>query len=249
MYNTTVSFGSPILGKSVCFNAVIPQGPTEDIPTVYLLHGLSDDFTAWGRFTRIEQYAAEYGFAVIMPDGDRSFYEDMAYGQAYYTHISREIVAESRRLFHLSEKREKTFVAGLSMGGYGAFKLAMRAPEVFSAAGSLSGVTDIAYRVESCEWDNDMKLIFGDDRLKSVRGSDADLFALAEEMAKRSDAPSLIQICGTEDFLYEDNLRFKAHAEALGLPHTYAETPGNHNWDFWDTHIRTVLRFFAEKMK
>lgn len=245
----TVNFGSWALGKSASFRAVIPDNPSEDIPTMYLLHGLSDDYSCWSRFSRIEQYAEAHGMAVIMPDGDRSFYEDMAYGQAFYTHISKEIVERSRRMFRLSDKREKTFIAGLSMGGYGAFKIAMRNPDMFAGACSLSGVTDIVARIARNEWDPDMKLVFGDDRMTAIRGSDADLFALAEKMKHNPNAPKLLQICGTEDFLWEDNLRFKDHVRTLGLDHIWEEHPGSHTWEFWDLHIRTALDLFAEMAK
>lgn len=245
----TINFGSWALGKNTGFRAVIPDHPAEDIPTMYLLHGLSDDNSCWSRLSRIEQYAEAHAMAVIMPEGDRSFYEDMAYGQAFYTHVAKEVVERSRRMFKLSTKREKTFICGLSMGGYGAFKIAMRNPDIFAGACSMSGVTDIATRVEEKIWDPDMKLIFGDDRFTSVRGSDADLFALAEKMKDCPNAPKLLQICGTDDFLWEDNLRFRDHAKALGLDHIWEEHPGNHNWDFWNLHVCTALDMFAEMAK
>lgn len=245
----TVNFGSSALGKCTAFRAVIPNSPSEDIPTMYLLHGLSDDNSCWSRYSRIELYAEARGMAVIMPEGDRSFYEDMAYGQAFYTHITKEVLQLSRKMFKLSSKREKTFICGLSMGGYGAFKLAMRNPDIFAGACSMSGVMDIARIVEEKLWDGDMKLIFGDDRFTSVRGSDADLFALAEKMKDCPNAPKLLQFCGTDDFLYKDNIRFKDHAKSLGLDHTWEEHPGNHNWDFWDLHVRTALDVFAGMAK
>lgn len=246
---TTVNFGSWALGKNVSFRAVIPDGVTDDIPTMYLLHGLSDDSSCWSRYSRIEQYAEAHGMAVIMPEGDRSFYEDMAYGQAFYTHVSKEVVERSRRMFKLSDKREKTFITGLSMGGYGAFKIAMRNPDMFAGACSMSGVLDIATRVEEGIWDGDMRLIFGDDRMTSVRGSDADLFALAEKMKDHPNAPKLLQMCGVDDFLWEDNLRFRDHATSLGLDYTFEEHPGSHTWDFWNTHVQTALKVFSEMAK
>ncbi len=242
----TVNFGSAALGKCTGFRAVIPNRPGDnDIPTMYLLHGLSDDNSCWSRFSRIEHYAEAHDMAVIMPEGDRSFYEDMAYGQKFYTHIVKEVVDLSRQLFKLSDKREKTFITGLSMGGYGAFKIAMRNPDMFAGACSMSGVMDIAHRIETREWDPDMRLIFGDDRMTSVRGSDADLFTLAEKMKECPNAPKLLQICGTEDFLWEDNLRFRDHAKSLGLDFTWEEHPGSHCWEFWDLHVRTALDVFA----
>lgn len=244
-----VTFGSWTLWKNVSFNAVIPDNPAEDIPTMYLLHGLSDNYTCWSRYSRIEQYAEAHGMAVIMPEGDRSFYEDMVYGGAFYTHITKEVVERSRKLFNLSHKREKTFICGLSMGGYGAYKIAMRNPDMFAGACSMSGVMDLAKHCEIGGWDGDMKLIFGDERKTCVRGSDADLFALAEKMKDCPNAPKLLQFCGTEDFLWDDNVSFRDHAKALGLDHTWEEHPGTHNWDYWDTHVQKALDVFAGMAK
>lgn len=98
-------------------------------PTLYLLHGLSDDDSIWLRRTSIERYVAQMGIAVVMPQVHRSFYTDMAAGGQYWTFISEELPALARSFFPLSAKREDNFVAGLSMGGYGALKLGLRKPE------------------------------------------------------------------------------------------------------------------------
>lgn len=139
-----MSHSSASLGRSFCYNIIVPENSDGDIPAVLLLHGLSDDYTQWERMTPIERYANERGIAVIMPDGARSFYTDMKYGDAYYSSIVRDVMRSARSLFPLSVKREKNFTAGLSMGGYGALKIALKNPDVFSGAISLSGVLNIA---------------------------------------------------------------------------------------------------------
>ena len=106
---------------------------------LYLLHGLSDDHTAWLRYTSIERYATARGLAVVMPAVHRSFYADEAHGHAYWHFVSEELPAIVAAFFRLSERREDTFVAGLSMGGYGALKLGLHHPERFAAVASLSG--------------------------------------------------------------------------------------------------------------
>lgn len=243
-------FYSDAMGEEMGFKAVIPEGVTEDVPTVYLLHGLGNNNYSWLEYTSIEKYANEWKMAVIMPEGGRSFFENTVSGRAYYTHVSEEVLAVSRKIFKLSSKREKTFIAGPSMGGYGAFKIAMRNPGVFSAAGSISGVTNIAAQAESGLWDEDFIEIFGSDYKNTVKGSKADLMPLAEEMAKKdkNEQVRLIQICGTSDYLYEDNVIFKDHAKSLGLDLTYMEMPGDHEWVFWNVQIKTILDFFAGSM-
>jgi putative tributyrin esterase len=213
--------------------------------TLYLLHGHSDDHTAWQRWTSIERYAERYNLAVVMPTAHLSFYTDMAHGGKYWQFISEEVPAVVRDLFPLSVKRADNFVAGLSMGGYGAFKLALTHPERFAAAASLSGAVDIREvvkahdRPEDETWLDEMRNIFGD--LSKIHGSPHDLFTLAGQVAQSPVKPRLYQCCGTEDFLYADNIRFRDHVKSLPLALTYEEGPGEHNWAYWDMMIQKVL--------
>ena len=217
-------------------------------PTLYLLHGLSDDHTIWQRRTSIERYAALADLAVVMPAAGRSFYTDTACGRRYWTFVSEEVPAVARSLFPLSARREETFVAGLSMGGYGAFKLALRRPEAFAAAASLSGSLDMARAPETAEpeFREELKRVFG--RLDRIQGSENDLFFLARRVARsRGPKPRLYQWCGTEDFLHADNRRFRDHALRLGLDLTYEEGPGTHEWACWDRQIQRVLEWLPLK--
>src|SRR5918912_3501776 len=145
---------SDALGLSTSLTVILPQPTTTQIglegdagdeppPVLYLLHGLSDDDTIWTRRTSIERYVAPLGLAVVMPQVHRSFYTDEAYGGRYWTFVAEELPELVGSLFRVSARREDTFVAGLSMGGYGALKLALRQPERFAAAASLSGALDV----------------------------------------------------------------------------------------------------------
>lgn len=248
-------FYSEILNLSCSMVVVLPQRPLPTIhtspppkfPTLYLLHGLSDDHTIWQRRTSIERYAEERGIAVVMPAVNRSFYTDMAAGLRYWSYISEELPARARDLFPLSARREDNFVAGLSMGGYGAFKLALRHPERFAAAASLSGAMDMVAAVQSDDptWLAEMRTIFGD--LNQMAGSDNDLFYLASQLAKSDKPkPKLFQWCGTEDFLYDDNIRFRNLVETLPFDYTYTEGPGDHLWRYWDEQIQNVLTWLPQ---
>lgn len=252
------SFNSVLLRKAVALNAVIPQTPVEQpyrygelsgkrYRTVFLLHGLSDDHTAWSRYTSIERYANMYNVAVIMPDGGRSFYTDAANGFPYWSFISEELPAIAAELFPISLKKEDCFVAGLSMGGYGALKLALRHPERFAAAAALSPVVDIKRRFEAEEsalWLPELKNIFISP--EHARTSGNDLYDLAEKaVASQTELPRIISFCGDGDFMLEDNRSFNAAMKDLNYPefHCY-EYPGAHNWQFWDRHIQDAFRFF-----
>ncbi len=233
------SFVSETLEISASMNVIIPQGEKRrPLKTLYLLHGLSDDHTIWCRRTSIERYADAYGIAVVMPAVNRSFYADMAHGAKYWTFVSEELPRLARSFFPLSDRREDNFAAGLSMGGYGALKLGLSHPDRFAAVASLSGAVDVN-RLVAEEFVGDFKNIVGD--TNSVVGTSIDLFALAERVADQSGSPLLYQCCGTEDFLYEDNIRFRDHCRKLGLPLTYEEEPGDHEWGYWDMKIQKVL--------
>lgn len=202
--------------------------------TVYLLHGLSDDYTIWQRRTSIERYADRFGLMIVMPDGGRSFYCDQPYGN-YEGHIL-ETVRFIDRTFHTVDAPDGRGIGGLSMGGYGAMKLGLKYPELFGSVAAHSSALDITGR-QSAEH---LRGIF-----PVPPGPDDDPFALA---ARAGAKPAIRFDCGTEDFLIEENRRFHAHLQSLGVPHTYAEYPGAHSWEYWDEHIVEALAFHVERM-
>ncbi len=223
------------------------RGP-KAIPTLYLLHGLSDDHTIWMRWTSIERYAEEAGLAVVMPTTHRGFYTDMASGPRYWQHVSEDVPQAARGFFGLSDRRELNFVAGLSMGGYGAFKMALSHPERFAGGASLSGAMDARSRTVGRDknWVAEMRRVFGPPA--RVSRSDNDLFHLAKKLAhSRKPKPRLYQCCGDKDFLLAENLAFRNHARTIGLDVLYDEDPGfGHTWDYWDVAIQRVIRWFTQ---
>jgi S-formylglutathione hydrolase FrmB len=247
-------FFSDVLGLSTAMTVILPQVTRGQIgmsgavvadrhPTLYLLHGMSDDHTVWVRRTSIERYVAPLGLAVVMPAVHRSFYTDMVHGYPYWTFISEEVPSLARSFFPLSHARDANFVAGLSMGGYGAFKLALTHPQRYAAAASLSGVLDLISSLQTLSDASrlaERRLIFGD--LRQVEGSPNDLFYLARQVfASGHPQPRLYQCCGLEDPLYENNVRARDYLVSLGLELTYEEGPGAHEWGYWDQQIQRVL--------
>ncbi|MBT3343284.1 MAG: esterase family protein [Gemmatimonadetes bacterium] len=239
------NFHSNVLGIAASMDVILPQRPGSGgrFQTLYLLHGMSDDHTIWQRRTAIEHYVAGRDLAVVMPAVNRSYYTDMAQGSRYFTFVSEELPALARSFFPLSDQREDNFVVGLSMGGYGAFKVALHCPDRYVAAASLSGVLDIASRVkETAEEDRiaEYARTFGDPA--TIAGSRHDLMHLASGLARsQTPIPALYQWCGVEDSLYKGNITFRDHVKALGIPLDYSEGPGGHTWDRWDDQIARVL--------
>jgi S-formylglutathione hydrolase FrmB len=235
-------FFSEALELSTSMTVILPQetssqigmaghSAADEFPTLYLLHGLSDDDTTWIRRTSIERYVAPLGLAVVMPQGGRSFYTDEAHGNSYWTFLSEELPAVASSFFRLSTRREDTFVAGLSMGGYGALKWALRQPRRFAGAAALSSAIDVqrVRHLNPVLWDN----VFGD-----VLGADENLFEL---LRQATELPRLYLACGTEDPLYDDNVRFHEAAARRGADVRVDFGPGGHDWAYWDARIQDVL--------
>ena len=242
-------FFSDVLELSTSMTVILPEATSTQIglsgsaragafPTLYLLHGLSDDDSSWVRRTSIERYVAPLGLAVVMPQVNRSFYADEAHGNRYWTFLSEELPEIVSHFFRVSERRSDTFVAGLSMGGYGALKWALREPSRFAAAASLSGALDLAGRERTGQWRTDLRgQVFG---TEPIAGTDNDLVWLLDQAAG-ADLPALYVCCGTEDDLIEDNRAFVAAARDRGAQATVDFGPGEHEWGYWDRTIQDVL--------
>lgn len=241
-------FRSETLGQHVMANIILPEcePPKDGFPTLWLLHGLSDNHKSWCRSSNIEKYVEKRGLAVVMPDAYRSFYTNMQSGQRYWDYIAEEIPYIMRRTFRLSENRKDNFAAGLSMGGYGAFKLGLRYPERYAAVGSLSGALDIVNRIPESDTSlyTEMRNIFGDEEILERDGGN--LLSLVNAVEEPEKYPRFYQACGTEDFLYMDNQNFLSAADAAGLDITYEESRGDHNWIFWDEYIQKFLNFIGK---
>ena len=247
---TEFHYYSETLEIDVSVNVILPetrvmaQQEGKPLPTLCLLHGLSDDHTHWVRQTRLEFYARKYRLAIIMPCVNRSFYTDMKRGAKYFTFVSEELPRVMEMYFPLSSRREDRFAAGLSMGGYGAAKLGLRLPERYAAVASLSGALEM-------ENDYHMRKMRDSDRLyqellnifgteEEFLASDNCLTRLAEQLDP-AKAPRMYVACGTADFLFDSNEDFiRRFGEKFSIHYT-TEEGAAHTWDFWDRQIEKVL--------
>jgi len=237
-------FHSETLGMACSMRVLLPEPSRQSArrsphPVLYLLHGLSDDETAWTRFSSLERYVADLDLAVVMPNVHRSYYSNMKHGYRYWDFVSDELLYKTRSLFSVSPRREQNYVAGLSMGGYGALKLALAKPDTFAAAASLSGscgLTGLQARPA------ELSLVFGD--TAGIRESGGDLRELARALADRpGPKPKLFQSCGIQDTALADNRSFRDFIAPLGFDCVYEEAPGAHDWAYWDAGIQRVLRW------
>ncbi|MCR4632696.1 MAG: esterase family protein [Erysipelotrichaceae bacterium] len=239
---------SSCLKRNVTLNILFPDRSNdvdplyEDEPKVlYLLHGLGGNEDEWTRFSKIEYYAKKYNFAIIMPGVGRSFYCNTKQGIRYFDFVSDELPAIVGKWFKISTDKNDTFIAGESMGGYGALKIALSKPERFAAAASLSGVVDYeSFKTQIEKGTFEEMEISELDLLQD----DVSLKALANGLVEKEERPRLILQCGTEDFLLEDNRRFSKELKEMGYDHLYKEGPGDHEWPYWDKAVQYAFMFF-----
>jgi putative tributyrin esterase len=236
----TLHFQSPALAKACSMTVIVPECTvgTPPFPVCYLLHGLSDDHTSWSRRTSIERHVADLPLLVVMPDGGRGFYCDAVAGPAYERYLLEDVLGFVDRTFQTIPERRGRVIGGLSMGGYGTVKLALKFPQLFCSAVSHSAAFDVRRRIERPEVSAEMCRIFG----PSPGGGPDDPYALAEQI-DRQLLPALRLDCGLEDGLLEENRAFHRHLEQLDIPHEYAEFPGAHTWDYWDCHVQEAIAF------
>ncbi len=213
--------------------------------TLYLLHGLLGNYTDWVSFTNIQRYAEKHDLAVVMPSGDNAFYvNSLAPNNDYGRFIGEELVQITRAMFPLSDRREDTFIGGLSMGGFGALRNGLRYPETFSHIICLSGALHIMD--ENCAQIADENGIFG--KMSTARLSDKNPEVCLRMLQDRIAAdpsltiPKIYLACGLDDSLLPSNRRYRDLLTAAGADVTYIEEAGYaHEWPFWDRHIGKAI--------
>lgn len=247
----TIQFHAKSLARSVPLRAFLPVDgdapPDTPLPTLYLLHGLNGSENDWFTYSRAALYAREFGLAVFCPAGENSFYvPQAASGIDYLRFVGEELPAFTRRLFPLSAEREKTFIGGLSMGGYGALNAGYVYPQTFGKVVALSAALEpwrLMTQADSAEpvrRPRYARALFGESPYAG------DTLTLARKCGSR--APEIHMACGAEDALLPVNIAFTEALRAEGLPPAHFDiTPGAHTWDFWDREIRRGMQFLMDR--
>ncbi|NLI60114.1 MAG: acetylesterase [Clostridiales bacterium] len=259
-----VSFFSNKLKRNVNFNALIPIDGTEiteqgrrkakPFKSLYLLHGYAGHHNDWLWGSRIKELSSKYNIAVFMPSGENNFYlDDVDKGELYGEFIGKELVDFTRNMFPISDRREDTFIGGLSMGGYGAIRNGLKYNSTFSRIIALSSAL-IIYNIAGIPEDfkdpvADYKYyrsVFGD--LDQLVGSDKDPEALIAKLKEKNEKiPEIYMACGTEDFLLKENRRYQDFLVKQNINATYIESPGDHDWKFWDEYIEKAIVWAISK--
>lgn len=257
------NFYSKILNNHVDVNVLLPAMPDNDqifnsleeiykkrkIPVLYLLHGALDDYSMWLRHTNIERYAEEAGIAVVMPSGQNGFYSNARYGLRYFDFITKELPIFAEYTFPVSDCREDRFIAGPSMGGYGASKCALAKADRYMAFGDFSGAVDpenLEPLMKKMGFDFfRYDLIFGGS--DKVTGSEDDLMVLAEKCKSLNEKPYAFVACGEEDYNnYKMNQKFYDKLRECGFKTEFFAGHGLHDWVYWDKCIDTFIKIIRK---
>lgn len=249
------SVRSMALGMDTNLNIILPADrytaegkPAPFDKVLYMLHGLKQNADAWPRNSAIERYANHYGYAVIIPEVQRSWYCDLPGGTNYFTYITEELPELVHRMFRLPQGRENTYIGGLSMGGYGALKCALRRPDLYCGAMCFSSGFFSLEQPQRL-----MKIYYGLGEMQSILGPDLklrdedSLDYLIRHFPKDADKPKLYLSCGTEDGLIASNIRARDLLVSEGFRVTWEEWEGIHDWKFWDVAAHRAMKLFAEK--
>ena len=218
MASITLSFHSEALERTVPLRALVPleDAPRVPMPAMYLLHGLYGSEQDWFQYTRVMLWARAKGLAVFCPAGENGFYVNQAdTGEAYMRYVGEELPAFTRRLFPLSSRREDTFIAGLSMGGYGALNAGLTYPEIFGKVAALSAALRPWKRMDKPQGGCVQRPAYA----RALFGQDTEpwnTLTLARQCGAR--APELWLSCGAQDDLLEENIALVDGLRQAGIP-------------------------------
>lgn len=235
----------------VAADKFLPHGSHK---VVYLLHGLCGNSESWADYTMLPAYADKYDAVFILPEGGRSFYRDMRYGQRVFSYIARELPQICQGLLHISSRREDTVIIGGSMGGYGALQCALSYPEQYGTCCALSSAClfmaeAMAFGRQNPQWleeqwgrqlGQDFNAIFGPELQPQPED---ELLFLAQKIDAAGPKPRLYAACGKEDPFLGDHRRFQQQMAKLNFDFTYEELPGAHDWIYFDRALQRALHF------
>ena len=259
MAQIQVNFYSNSLMRTATVNVILPTDKRTSLgqlaapssfPVLYLLHGILGNYTDWISGTTVQALADTYNLCVVMPSGDNKFYVDSTRsGDMYGTYISEELPDFIERTFPVSKDREDTFLAGLSMGGFGTVVNGLKHPEKFGCLGLFSAalIKDGILNAGSEDkggllTKKQCETIFDLDDVSEYAGSVNDYEALAEKAADSGmTLPKIWMACGTEDTLYPANVVFAEKLKTLGYDVEWSCWKGRHDWVFWQECITKFI--------
>lgn len=239
---------------SLYFPTDLPSSVGNSVKGVItLLHGLGNTPQDWMQMSAACRYAADNGYILVAPYAAQSFYTDMACGPAWYTMLTELLPAQLQRIFNISTAREMNYIAGLSMGGYGALRIGLSHPQRYAAIGSFSGAVHVKAMMDAVKADPNpvfkpMFVPIWGEELEIPE--DADVFALLQKTAAlpKESQPRVYCTCGLQDAeaggsVLLQNQALRDFAATLPVDCTYEEWDGVHEWNFWDRSLAQFIGF------
>jgi putative tributyrin esterase len=267
--NTILSFASTVdslqipstaMNKTYKAAVVLPNSYAKGkavYPVLYLLHGAYGHFSDWLSSTpdktTVKNLADQYNIIIVMPEGETfSFYLDSPVnkGSQFETYITQEVIQKIDKTYRTINDKKGRVIAGLSMGGHGALYLSARHPELFCAAGSMSGAVDMETMLSREPNDHVIKLmqsVFGDQSNKPDLYAQNAVLGMVDKI--KANKLALIIDCGVDDFLIEPNRELHSRLVYNKVPHEYTERPGAHTWEYWENALPYQVLFFSKVFK
>jgi S-formylglutathione hydrolase FrmB len=244
---------SKLMAREMPYNLLLPKNYNDEankaarFSVIYLLHGLTGHYNNWAENTKLEQYAANYNYIIVMPEGNNGWYTDSVGvpNDKYESYIVKELIPEIDKKYRTKAERKNRAIAGLSMGGYGSLKFGLKYPEMFALAGSFSGalgITEITDKNADAWVSKSVMSVYGDAESETRKANDIFKFVREITPEKVKNLPFIYVDCGTEDFLIKNNRDFIWLLAEKKILHEYRELPGAHDWKFWDSQVQEFLR-------
>ena len=256
----TLVIPSKIMQKEYKAVIVLPASyatNNKNYPVLYLLHGGYGHFDDWIKKTSesklVEKISDQYNFIVVMPEGETfSYYinSPVSKESQFETYITKEVIEKIDNSYRTIRDRKGRAISGLSMGGYGALYVSARHPDLYCAAGSMSGALNPDMR----DWKfppnalqafkKEFEKILGPIEKYPQRYADASIINMADQI-KKADI-KLIFDDGVDDFFITVNRELHRRLVFNGTPHDYSERPGSHTWEYWQNSLPYHALFFSK---
>lgn len=253
----TLQVASTAMGKTYKAAVVLPNSYAKSksaFPVMYLLHGAYGHFSDWLKNTPnkklVHNLADQYNMIIVMPEGETfSFYIDSPVNKEsqFETFITQEVVQKVDKTYRTIAAKNGRVITGLSMGGHGALYLSAKHPDLFCAAGSMSGAVDMSTmlnRDSSAQIVKLMQPVFGDKSGNTELYEQNSVLRMADKL-KANKLPLIID-CGVDDFLIEPNRELHRRLVYNKVDHDYTERPGAHTWDYWENSLPYHALFFSK---
>jgi putative tributyrin esterase len=258
-----LKLSSKLMAREMPYRVILPKNyaaaKTEKFPVLYLLHGLTGHFDNWTDKSKLKEYAANYNYIIVTPEGSDGWYTDSGTvpNDKYESYLVQELIPEIDAKFRTLADREHRAIAGLSMGGYGSLKFGLKYPEKIVLVGSFSGALGVTFWTEKSKdslsgwkaWTDSLRNVYG--AQDSTTRRDNDIYKILREISPETVKilPFIYVACGTEDIFFQQNLDFSTLLIEKKIPHEFRELPGKHDWAFWDSQVQEFLRLSQKFIK